>query len=106
MDTLTFKNYLDSKAKLREAIMKTPIASSSYRVKRYCKIRIGETRNNREEVALKPKQTIIVEWRYDDIDNPEPNSIILESVDSGSKPVYWSGQKLKSWLSKNAIEEL
>ncbi len=106
MDKLTFKDYLDSKAKLREAIKETPIASSSYRVKKYCKLRIGETRETRKEVALKPKQTVIVEWRYDDIDNPEPLSVTLESISSDSTPVYWSGQKLKSWLSKNAIEEL
>lgn len=106
MDKLTFKDYLDSKARLRQAIKETPIASSSYRVKKYCKLRIGESRELREEVALKPKQTIVVEWRYDDIDNPEPLSVILESIGSDSKQVYWSGQKLKGWLSKNAIEEL
>lgn len=105
MDKLTFKEYLDSKDRLRQAIQETPIASTYYVVKKYCKVRIGESRTARQEVALKPKQTIIVEWRYDDIDNPEPVSIILDDINSDEKPVYWTGQKLKDWLSKNAIEE-
>ena len=106
MDKLTFKDYLDSKERLLLAIQETPIASTQYVVKRYCKIRIGESRTARQEVALKPKQKITVEWRYDDIDNPEPVSVILENVGPEEKPVYWNGHKLKDWLSKNAFENL
>lgn len=105
MDKLTFKDYLESKERLRQAIKETPIASTTYVVKKYCKVRVGESKDSREEIALKPKQTIVVEWRYTDIDNPEPVSIILEDISSEERPVYWNGQKLKDWLSKNAIEE-
>lgn len=106
MDKLTFKDYLESKERLRKAIQETPIASAKYAVKKYCKIRVGESRDTRQEIALKPKQVIVVEWRYTDIKNPEPVSVVLESIGSDEMPVYWSGEKLKSWLSKNAIEEL
>ena len=106
MDKLTFKEYIDSKDRLRKAIQETPIASANYVVKKYCKIRIGESRDARQEIALKPKQIITVEWRYDDINNPEPISVMLESTGEQENPVYWTGEKLKSWLSKNAFEEL
>ena len=105
MKKLTFKEYIESKEKLRRAIQETPVASTYYVVKKYCKIRIGESREYRSEVALKPKQTIIVEWRYDDINNPNPISITLDDISQEEKPIYWSGQKLKNWLSKNTIEE-
>jgi len=105
MEKLTFKEYLQSKETLRKAIQETPIASTHYVVKKYCKIRLGESRAEREEVALKPKQSIIVEWKYTDINNPEPLSIILDENDADERPVYWNGEKLKSWLSKNTIEE-
>lgn len=104
---MTFRDYLDSKERLRQAIQETPIASTKYTVKKYCKIRVGESRDERQEVALKPKQSIIVEWRYDDINTPEPVSVILESINPDEEmSVYWTGEKLKSWLSKNAFEEL
>lgn len=106
MRKLTFKEYLDSKAKLLEAIQETPVVSSTYVVKKYCKIRLGESKETRQEVALKPKQRIIVEWRYDDIENPEPESVILDDISPDEHEVYWTGAKLKSWLSKNAVEEL
>lgn len=97
---------MESKQKLLEAIKETPVASSVYAVKRYCKIRLGESKETRQEVALKPKQRIIVEWRYDDITNPEPISVILDDISSDEREVYWTGAKLTDWLSKNAYEEL
>ena len=106
MRKLTFKEYMASKNKLRQAIQETPVASSTYLIKKYCKIRVGESRNARYEVALKPKQRIIVEWRYDDIKNPEPESIIFDDVNTDEHDVYWTGAKLTEWLSKNAVEEI
>ena len=106
MHKLTFKEYMASKDKLRQAIAETPVVSTTYMVKKYCKIRIGESKDNREEIALKPKQRVIVEWRYDDIKNPEPESIILDDISPEEREVYWTGAKLRSWLSKNAVEEI
>ena len=95
-----------SKEKLRQAIQETPVASSTYVVRKYCKIRVGESRDKRYEVALKPKQHIIVEWRYDDIKNPEPESIVFDDESPNEHEVYWTGAKLTEWLSKNAVEEI
>lgn len=106
MRKLTFKEYVESKAKLRQAIEETPVASSTYIVKKYCKIRVGESKETRYEVSCKPGHHIIVEWRYDDIKNPEPESIIFDDVSPDEHEVYWKGAKLVTWLSKNAVEEI
>ena len=106
MRKLTFKQYMESKDKLRQAIAETPVAASTYVVKKYCKIRVGESREARYEVSLKPKQRIIVEWRYDDINDPQPESIVFDDVGTDEHEVYWVGAKLTEWLSKNAVEEI
>jgi len=106
MNKISFKEYVDSKKKLLEAVKETPIASLTYAVKKYCKIRVGESKEDRKEIALKPRQRIIVEWRYDDINEPEPVSMILEDVGPEEYDIYWNGSKLNHWLSKNAIEEI
>ena len=106
MKKISFKEYVASKKKLLEAVKETPIASLTYSVKKYCKIRVGESKENRQEIALKPRQTLIIEWRYDDINEPEPVSIIFEDIGPEEHDVYWNGNKLKDWLYKNAIEDI
>ena len=106
MRKLTFKEYVESKQRLRRAVSETPIASLTYCIKKYCKIRVGETKDDRSEISLKPNQRVIVEWRYDDINNPEPQTIIFEDQGPEEYPIYWKGSKLKDWLSKNSIEEI
>ena len=97
---------MESKRKLLEAIKETPIASATYSIKKYCKIRVGESKEARREQALKPRQRVIVEWRYDDIKNPEPISIVFDDIGPEEHDVYWSGAKLTEWLYKNAVEEI
>lgn len=106
MRKLTFKEYVESKEQLRQAIKETPVVSLTYCIKRYCKVRIGESKHNRKEVSLKPNQRIIVEWRYDDIKNPEPQTIIFDDQSPEEFPLYWKGSKLSEWLSKNSVEEI
>ena len=105
MKKLTFKQYVESKERLKRAIQETPIVSTNYTVKKYCKIRYGESKDARQELALKPTQEIVVEWQYEDIKNPEPVSITFPDFSPEENEVYWSGKKLKEWLHKNAIEE-
>lgn len=102
---LTFKEYLESKERLREAIKKTPQQISQYTVKKYCKLVVGESKNEKEQINLKPNQIITVEWLYNDIDNPVPLRIMFEGVcsniDAAEYKSYWQPQKLQRWLSKN-----
>jgi len=100
---ITFKEYLDSKERLREAIKQTPTQIVEYTVNKYCKFPVGENKEEKEYLSLKPKQTLIVEWHYEDINNPTPSSIKLkESEDIFS--TYWNGKKLEKWLIRNTKE--
>jgi len=108
-EQLTFKDYLHSKNQLREAVAKTPRRSATYSVKKYCKLTIGESKSTKEHVNLKPNQQIIVDWLYEDVDNPTVlsakficiNKILAETEHS----IFWEGIRLLKWLSRNTREE-
>ena len=105
---LTFKEYLESKQKLREAIEKTPRRQAEYNVYKYCKLVIGESKDEKEYVNLKPNQTITVEWLYEDVDDPTVISIKFDGVkdkDAGDEyETFWSGERLLKWLGRNTRE--
>lgn len=106
---LTFKDYLDSKEKLREAVEKTPQRIASYAVRKYCKLVVGESKETKEYISLKPKHNVLVEWLYNDIDNPTVINIKVEGVvgvDSADPyETFWSGERLQKWLLRNTREQ-
>lgn len=104
---LTFKQYLDSKEKLREAVKTTPQRTVEYSVKKYCRIPVGPTKENRTYISLKPKHKIVVEWLYQDIDNPTVVNLAFEGATDVTEkyPTFWTSGKLTKWLQRNAIEE-
>jgi hypothetical protein len=106
MGVLTFKQYLASKEQLLKAIENTPVAIVEYSVKKYCSLTIGETEEEKQLVGLKPKNKIIVEWQYDNVDDPTPKSITFDGVkgiDEGEVcSTFWSGSKLTKWLARHA----
>lgn len=108
MKKMTFKEYLESKEKLRQAIGETPIQSTTHIVNKYCKIPVGETKEDKQYVSLKPKQKIVVEWRYVDINNPDVNQIQFEDVKdiepTDSYETFWNNEKFQKWLLKNTRE--
>ena len=108
-EVLTFKQYLETKEKLREAIKSTPQRTAEYIVRKYSKLPIGESKEFKQFVAVKPKHRIIVEWLYNDIDNPTPLNIRFEGVDNIESVVDyatpWSGSKLVKWLTRNTREQ-
>ena len=109
MENLTFKEYLDSKARLVEALKETPVQQVRYGVRKYCKIPLGESKQLREYVSLKPKQVMVVEWHYVDIDNPTPVTIKFQDPEGEDLhnclfETFWTGEKLKKWLARNARE--
>lgn len=103
---LTFKQYLDSKEQLRKAITNTPVSVMEYQIKKYCSLPIGETEEDKTLVVLKPKQMVIVEWKYDNIDNPSIESIRFEGVSTIEEDIehttYWNSVKMKKWLMRYA----
>lgn len=106
MQKLTFRQYLESKDQLLKAIENTPVALVEYKVKKYCSLPVGETEDEKEVVGLKPQHKVIVEWRYDDINNPTPESIQIigpTDIDDGERfATFWAGSKLRKWLMRHA----
>lgn len=106
---LTFKEYLDSKEKLREAVRNTPQREARYTVRKYCKLVVGESKEDKEYINLKPKHNILVEWLYDDIDNPTIVSIKVEGVKDvdpeDEHETFWTGERFQKWLLRNTREE-
>jgi len=110
MEKLTFKNYLDSKDVLRKAISESPIHTITYKVKKYCRIPVGETKEVKQYIMLKPKQKVLVEWKYTDGLVPDVLSIQFLKVDdiylNESFDPYWTSQRLQKWLTINTKEEI
>lgn len=106
---LTFKEYLDSKEKLREAVNQTPKRTAMYTVQKYCKLVVGECKEEKEYVNLKPKQKIFVEWLYENTDNPTILAIKFDGVKNISPEdehsSMWQGERLLKWLLRNTHEE-
>ena len=106
---LTFKEYVASKDRLREAVENTPQRKAEYTVRKYCKLVIGESKDHKEYISLKPKQKIYVDWLYEDVDNPTPVNIKfanVKNVNEGDEYLtFWKGERLLNWLHKNAFDE-
>ena len=109
MRKITFKEYLESKEKLRQAISESPIRTATYIVNKYCKLPVGETKEEKQYVPLKPKHKIVVEWKYDDIDNPNLIEMRFEDVknvdSSEAFSTLWTSERFQKWLLKNTREE-
>ena len=106
---LSFKDYIASKDVLRSAVNNTPRRTAEYTVKKYCKLAVGESKEEKQYVSLKPKQKIFVEWLYENTENPTILAIKFDGVKD--KPVeeehkiMWQGERLLKWLLRNAREE-
>lgn len=112
MEKLTFKEYVDSKAQLLEAVKETPMQQVEYVVRKYCKIPLGESKDEKEYISLKPKQSVVVKWLYEDINDPTPQGIWFHSGNDDLNHLrgrefdtFWSGEKLQKWLARNAREQ-
>lgn len=105
----TFKQYLESKEMLREAVKNTPQRSAEYLIRKYCKFPVGESKENNQYISLKPKQKIIVEWLYNDVYNPTIVNVKFDGLENISSEeefqTYWSGMKLQKWLLRNTREQ-
>jgi len=108
MNKLTFKEYLASKDTLREALKQTPVRKAEYVMRKYCKLPVGESKDDKQYIALKPKHILIVEWNYRDFDNPDLVSICFENVDEVNQEEeftsFWSEDRFKKWLLRNTRE--
>lgn len=106
---ISFGQYMASKQQLRDAANSTPHEVVEYTIKRYCKLIVGSDKSEKQQIPLKPKNKIKVEWLYLDVNNPRPMKIMFEGIEcleEDTYKTYWKSEKLKQWLNKNAIEEI
>ena len=107
---LTFKDYMQSKEKLLEAAENnTPEQTVNYSVRKYCKLVIGESKQDKIYVPLKPKHQVSVKWLYEDLENPTPVEILFNGVSdvptAEGFATFWEGEKLRKWLDRNTHED-
>lgn len=102
---LSFKEYLESKEQLKKALNNTPEQLCEYTVNKYCKLAVGETKEDKQYIPLKPKQKILVDWVYHDLYNPTVRSIQFKGVNKVNEEdtfsTSWKGTKLQNWLAKH-----
>lgn len=101
----SFKEYLQSKEILVEALSKTAKTNNRYILKTYCKLPVYDG-DDKLEISLKPKSEIIVECTWPTYNEPLVHNIKFSNVvgvDSNkSFIVSWKNEKILRWLDKNA----
>lgn len=106
MQRIPLKQYIDSKRQLLEAIDQIPTALMEYEVRKYCTIAVGSDGDNSTTLALKPKQTVVVEWVYNNPSCPTPNKVSIkdkeQDIPLSEHEVFWSHEKLSKWLMRHA----
>jgi len=97
MNEPSFKQYLESKKKLIEALGDTPRNTVNYNVKKYCRLRLVES-----GIAMcRPSTKISVKWLYEDVNNP---SVVRVKVDGKEVKSSLNSKKLTRWLVRNTEE--
>ena len=104
---LSFKDYLNSKEILRDAASSVPRVNSEYEMRKYCQFPVREG-EDKEYLALKPKDRINILWEYlinDEV--PLPIKVEITSDDDDTKRVLpcWGKSKLVEWLQSNTMKK-
>lgn len=105
---LSFKEYYESKRKLREACDNVPRIRNEYRLVKYCKFPVFESLDSDDKiyVSFKPKDKIEILWEkaneFDDY--PSAKCIVLISEDDKEVFPCWNNKKMHKWIENNTIE--
>lgn len=101
----TFKEYVESKAQLLQAVSNVPKSIMEYEVRKYCSLTVGESEEDKTLISLKPKHKLIVEWSYANPLTPVLESIKIEGcpdVDADEvMSTFWTSSKLQKWLIRH-----
>jgi hypothetical protein len=105
MEKLSFKQYLDSREQLLKAAEHPPVTVIEYEITKYCTLYVGESKDTRELISLKPKNKIIIEWLYEELTDPQPINIQFDVICHARVDyvTFWSGDKLNKWLNRHTI---
>jgi hypothetical protein len=102
MDKISFKQYFESKQKLKAAGEDCPKYFQEYVVSKYCKLPLLEEIGSEEKqyVALKPKDRLEIFWEVSDLVHPVPRYIKVINEDDEEKKYYfsWNLMKINKWL--------
>ena len=103
---LSFKEYLDNKEKLRQAINKQPKQVLNYKALKYCKLPVLLD-GDRVDVDVRPGYFISITWLYTGTEDKDPTPILLTlDIDSVEETVlpFWKKAKFVGWVEKNMIQ--
>lgn len=105
---LSFKEYIDSKHKLKTAGDDYPRYFLMYEVSKYCKIPVTENVDDEEKVyvSLKPKDKLSILWEKIDFVRATPKYILLK--ENGIEKKYyltWNILKFSNWLKTSTFEK-
>ena len=103
MQKISFKQYYESKQKLKAAGEDCPRYIKEYTMNRYCKLPLLEEIGSEEKVylPLKPKDRLQIYWEVTDLINPIPRyvRVIGEDVLDDKKYYFsWTLLKINKWL--------
>ena len=106
MDRISFKQFVkESKTQLLSAITNVPTVVRSYDLTKYCSLVLEDDNGDPETISLKPKNSILIEWKYPTPQTPELHSISIinhEEIDSDDKyNTQWTTEKFNKWLSRH-----
>ena len=100
---LTFKEYIESKQILKSATQNSLRVLTQYSMLKYCKLPLVEQFDSEEKqyVALKPKDVIEILWECDDSIMRVKSILIMEE----EKKYYpsWNDKKMHEWVQANTI---
>lgn len=107
MNKISFKQYFESKQKLKAAGEDCPKYIKEYTVSKYCKLPLLEEVDSEEKtyVSLKPKDSIEIFWEMPDLVHPIPRYIKLITEEQIEKKYYfsWNLMKVNKWLELTTI---
>lgn len=101
-EKLSFKEYCLSKKYLRLAVDNVPQIMEYHELTKYCKFPVVSDDDDKQYVALKPKDKVEVVWECLNPEHPTLKSlkVIIESSIEAVQP-SWSDAKLVAWLKNN-----
>lgn len=110
-DKINFKQYLESvKSELREAMDSSPqLLEDTHIVQSHCKIRVGEDKDSRETLLLRPSEKLRIFSHILEDNTKIPSHLIVEQSkkldDNHQYPLYWSNKKITEWLNKHTKKQ-
>lgn len=101
MKQLSFKEYFESKEKLKKAGIENIRANIEYSITKYCKIPVVESMEaEKTYISLKPNDTIRILWEYES-DTPVLKKLVICLGEDKEFIPCWTSNKIFEWTGTN-----